>query len=280
MSDTITRVVCKAAEKELGQPIIVENKPGAGGTIGVSYALKAKPDGYTLGLPMTSAYIIQPQMRQLSYNPLTDAVDITTIFRYNFGLAVRTDAPWKNFEELIAYARNNPGKFTYACAGVGVGQHICMERVAMQEKIKWTQVPFKSGVEAVAACLGGHTDAVVQGSVDEIPHIKAGKLKLLLTLDDKRWPGFPAVPSILEKGYNFYVISYMCLNAPKGVPEPIIRKLEVAFDKAKRDPSFIGTLETFQVETGNLSGKEYSDLWRSKYDEMGKVIKSLGLQEK
>ena len=193
MSDTITRVVCKAAEKELGQPIIVENKPGAGGTIGVSYALKAKPDGYTLGLPMTSAYIIQPQMRQLSYNPLTDAVDITTIFRYNFGLAVRTDAPWKNFEELIAYARNNPGKFTYACAGVGVGQHICMERVAMQEKIKWTQVPFKSGVEAVAACLGGHTDAVVQGSVDEIPHIKAGKLKLLLTLDDKRWPGFPAV---------------------------------------------------------------------------------------
>jgi tripartite-type tricarboxylate transporter receptor subunit TctC len=116
--------------------------------------------------------------------------------------------------------------------------------------------------------------------LDEIPHIKAGKLKLLLTLDDKEWPGFPNVPSILEKGYNFYAITYMCLSAPKGVPEAIIKRLEAAFVKAKRDPSFIGTLEKFQVESGNLNGKEYSELWRSKYDEMGKIIKMLGLQEK
>jgi tripartite-type tricarboxylate transporter receptor subunit TctC len=279
MSNTIARFVCKAAEKELGQAMIIESKPGAGGSIAMNYILKARPDGYTLGTPMTSAYIIHPHLRQVQYNPF-DSVDITTIFKYPIGLAVRIDAPWKTFEEILAYARKNPGKFTYSTAGVGVVQHIVMEQIAMQETIKWTQIPFKSGGEAVAACLGGHTDAVAQGPVDELPHLNAGKLKLLLTLGDSRWPDYPDIPNILEKGFNFYSMSYMCLNAPKGVPESIIKRLEAAFNKAKKDPFFLKKLEEFHVPVSNLNGKEYSDLWRSKYDEMGRIIKALGLQEK
>ena len=279
MSDTVARIICRIAEKDLGQPVIVENKPGAGGAIGANYALKAKPDGYTLGVPMTSAYIILPHIRNLQYNPLTDAVDITTIFKYNFGLAVKADAPWKSFEEVIDYARKNPGKFTYATAGVGVTQHITMEQMAMKLGIKWTQVPFKSGSEAVVACLGGNTDAVVQGSVDELPHVGVGKLRILLTLEDKRWPDLPNVPTIMEKGFNFFAMSYMVLNAPKGIAEPIVKKLEAAFNKAKKDPSFIESLKKFHVDVGDLNGEEYSKLWRSKYEEMGKVIKALGLQQ-
>lgn len=280
MGDTIARVICKAAERELGQPVIVENKPGAAGSIGMNYVLKSKPDGYTLGVPMTNSYIVQPHLRKVPYDPFAESIEITTIFKYNYGLAVRADAPWNSYEDLIAYAKKNPGKFTYSTAGIGTVHYICMERIAMKEGIKWTHVPFKSGGEAVAACLGGHTDAVVQGSVDEIPHIKVGKLKLLLVLDDKRWPTFPSVPAILEKGYSFYAYSYMCLNGPKGVPESIIKKLEEAFNKAKRDPSFLETLDKFQVGVGDLGGKEYSAIWRSKYDEMGKVIRALGLEEK
>ena len=280
MSDTIGRIICRIAEKELGQPIIVENKPGAGGLIGANYVFKSKADGYTLGIPMTSVYIIFPHTRTVPYNPLTDAIDIATLYKYNFGLAVRSDAPWSTYEDVIAYARKNPGKFTYACAGVATTQDICMSRIGMKEEIKWTVVPFKSGAEAVAACLGGHTDAVVQGSIDEVPHIKGGKLKLLLTLDDKRWPEFRDVPNILEKGYNFFAFSWGVLSAPKGVPETIIKKLEDVFNKSKRDPSYIEALDKFKVEVGDLSGKEYSDLWRSKYDEMGKVLKALGLVEK
>ena len=280
MSDTVARIICRIAEKDLGQPVIVENKPGAGGAIGANYALKAKPDGYTLGVPMTSAYVVLPHIRNLQYNPLTDAVDITTIFKYNFGLAVRADAPWKTFEDVIDYARKNPGKFTYATAGVGVTQHITMEQMAMKLGIKWTQVPFKSGSEAVVACLGGNTDAVVQGSVDELPHVSVGKLRVLLTLEDKRWPDLPNVPTIMEKGFNFFAMSYMALAAPKGIPEPIVRKLEAVFNKAKKDPSFIDSLKKFHVEVGDLNGEEYSKLWRLKYEEMGKVIKALGLSEK
>ncbi|TRZ47101.1 tripartite tricarboxylate transporter substrate binding protein [bacterium] len=278
MQDTMARILAKVAEKELGQPIIVESKPGAAGTIGVNYVLKAKRDGYTIGSIVTSAYNIIPHMRKVPYNPFYDSIDITTIYKYNFGLAVRTDAPWNSYEELITYARNNPGKVTYSTAGVGRPQHICMEQIAMKEKIKLVHVPFNSGGESVTACLGGHTDVTSQGSADLIPHIKAGKLKLLLTLDDKRWSALPDVPNILEK-YDFCAMSYGSIFAPRGVPEPVISKLEAAIEKAKKDSSYIEMLAKSQVDVATLTGKQYSELWRAKYDEMGKVIQTLGIKE-
>lgn len=277
MSDTITRAICHVAQKELGQPVLVENKPGGGGVIGINFVLNSQPDGYTLGAPVSSFYLNHPHLRKQPYNPLTDTIDITTIFAYNFGIAVRSDAPWNTYEELVRYAKSNPGKFTYATAGIGTTQHIAMERMAMKEGIKWTSIPFKSGSEAVVACLGGHTDAVVQGSSDMMPHIQAGKIKLLLTLDDKRWSAVPNVPSIMEKGFDFYAMSFNSLIAPKGVPEPIVRKLEAAFNKAKKDPGFVDLCNKGYVAVGNLNGKEYSILWRKYYEPMGKVIQTLGL---
>jgi tripartite-type tricarboxylate transporter receptor subunit TctC len=280
MIDTVMRVLCKPAEKELGQPIMIENKPGAAGTIGTNYVLKAKPDGYTLGAVGTGNCTIHPHLKNLAYNPLTDVVDVVTVIRYPFGIAVRKDAPWNTFEEVIAYAKNNPGQFTYATAGYGIVQHICMERIALQEGIKWTVVPFKSGAESVASCLGGHTNATVQGPLDVIPHIKAGKLKLLLAIDGKRWGALPQVPNILEKGYNFFANSYFAVSTPKGVPENILKKVGEAFSKAKKDPSFLQTLETFSVEAPTMSGKEYTEMWKKEYYTMSEVIKTLGLQEK
>jgi tripartite-type tricarboxylate transporter receptor subunit TctC len=280
MGDTVTRVLCKNAEKELGQPIIIDTKPGAAGAIGINYVVQSKPDGYTLGMAVTSNYVINPHLRKLSYDTLTGITDILAVCKYNFGLAVRADAPWNTYEEVIAYAKKNPEKFTYACAGIGVTQHITMERIAMKEGIKWTAVPFKSGGEAVIACLGGHTDAVTQGSIDEVPHIKAGKLKMLLSLDGSRWPDVPNAPTITEKGYNFTAMSYISYLGPKGIPEPIRQRLENAFKKAIEDPSFTEVMNQFNVQSTFMSGKEYSALWRSQYDEMGKMVKTLGLVEK
>lgn len=280
MGDTVTRILCKNVEKELGQPVVIETKPGAAGAIGINHVVRSKPDGYTLGMAVTSNYVINPHIRKIPYDTLTAITDILTVVKYNFGLAVKADAPWNTFEDVIAYAKKNPDKFTYACAGVGVTQHICMERIAMKEGIKWTIVPFKSGGESVMACLGGHTDAVVQGSIDVLPHIKAGKLKMLLSLDGSRWPDVPNVPQILEKGYNFTAMSYISYMAPKGIPEPIRQKLEDVFKKAMEDPSFTEVMKQFNVQSTFMSGKEYSALWRSQYDEMGKVVKVLGLVEK
>jgi tripartite-type tricarboxylate transporter receptor subunit TctC len=280
MMDLSVRSISKAAEKEFGQPLIVDNKAGAAGVIAKSYVAKAKPDGYTLGVTVTSTFIIQPQMRKTSYDPLTDFTDVMAYARYAIGFVVKEDAPWNSYEDVIAYARKNPGKFTYAHGGVGSMQHICMEQIALKEGIKWTQVPFKSGPEAVTACLGGHTDGVAQGPADVLPHIKAGKLKMILVLNEKRWEEAPNVPTIFEKGQNFGVISYLSIYGPKGIPEPIRQKLENVFKNAMKDRIFSETLKQFQVEEAYLSGKEYSAKWRSQYQEMAKVLNALGLVEK
>lgn len=279
MSDTLTRIIAKPAEKELGQPIVIENKPGPQ-PIGMNYVLKSKPDGYTLGACVSSVFVIASHIRKVPYDILTDSIDITTFYKYNLSLAVRGDAPWNTLEDVIAYAKNNPGKFTYATGGVGVPQHICLERIAMKRAIKWTAVPFKSPAESVVACLGGHTDATTQSSVDILPHLKAGKLKLLVVLTDTRWPAYPNVPTVLESGFDFSAFSYGSINAPKGVPEPIIKRLEDAFNKSKKDPIFLEALQKFGVQESPMSGKEYTVFWKSQYEEMGKMVRALGLQEK
>lgn len=280
MSDTLMRVICKVAEKDLGQAIIIDNKTGGGGSIAVNNVLKSKPDGYTVGMAVTGFFISMPQMLDLPYNVFTDTTDILAICKYNFALCVKADAPWNTFEDVLAYAKMNPGKFTYANFGTGMSQQICMERIALKEGIKWTQIPFKSGGEAVIACLGGHADAVAQGSVDSLPHLKSGKLKMLLALDNERWPEFPTVPHVMEKGYDFYAFSFISLYGPKGLPESIRQRLEDVFKKAMEDPSFTKVVKQFGLMPTFKSGKDYSALWRSYYDETGKVLKAIGLIEK
>jgi tripartite-type tricarboxylate transporter receptor subunit TctC len=281
LQDIMTRAICKVAEKELGQPIIVENKPGANAAIGTNYVLKSKPDGYTLGTNGAATLAINPHLQKFPFNVLTDVIAISGFCKYNHLLCVRADAPWNTFEDLIAYAKKNPGKFTYAVSGIADPQHICMEQLAMKEGIKWTAIPFKGGGGAVLAALGGNTDAVAMSALETSAHIKAGKLKVLLVLTRSRLPAFPDVPTILEKGYDFHSIAYYVgIYGPRGLPEPIRERLEGVFRRATRDPFYIETASRLQIEVADISGKEFSDYWKSKYHDMGKVIKALGLGEK
>ena len=279
MADVMTRALCKVAEKEMGQPIICENRSGGGGVVGMSYVLKSKPDGYTIGNTASATYINNPHMENVPYNPLTDITDIMVFFRYTHALCVRADAPWNTFDDVLSYARQNPGKFSYGGAGVGVTQHVAMERIAMKEGIKWSYVPFKSGAEPVIACLGGHISGVAQGPADVVQHIRSGKLKLLLALNDVRWEIAPDVPTVLEK-YGFYGMSLQSIYGPKGISESVKGKLHNVFKKAMEDPSFVETAKALNVVLLYMSGKDYEKLWRPQYDEMGKIIKGLGLAKK
>lgn len=280
MLDSILRVYLKSIEKELGQPVIMEYKTGGGGAIAMNYVLKSNPDGYTVGACGIASYVIVPHMRKVPYDPFADSVDVATFFKYIFGVATKADSPWKTFKDVITYAKNNPGKMTYSCAGVGLPQHICMEQLAMEAGIKWTMIPFKSGSEAVTACLGGHTDLVAQGPVDILPHVKAGTLRFLLSLDDKRWASIPDVPNTFELGFHYSTLSFIFFVTPKGVPEPIIEKLANVFNKGKKDPSFIEMTKKFGLEVMTMDRKEFTNTWKTKwYVEMGKIIPKLGLQE-
>jgi tripartite-type tricarboxylate transporter receptor subunit TctC len=280
MADTVGRAICKAAEKQLNQPIIIENKPGASGTIGMNYVLNSKPDGYTLGTTSTTNYIQTPHLQKYPFNVFTDTTDIAVFCKYNHLLCVRQDAPWNTYEELITYAKKNPGKVTYCIPGIASAMHIVMERIALKEGIKWTAIPFKSGGQSVLAVLGGHVNISTQSSVESSGHIKAGKLKALLVLTDTRLADFPDVPTILEKGYDFCGITYSSIFGPRDLPKPITQTLEGAFKRATEDSSFIETMKRFQIGVFYMSGKEYSKFWRSKYDEMGKVLEALGLKGK
>ena len=280
MHDTLIRVLSKAAEKELGQPIVNENKPGAGGVIAKAYVVKAKPDGYTLGTTVTATYIIQPQIRKVPYDPFKDVVDIMTYAEYNNGIVVRSDAPWNTWEDIIAYAKANPGKFTYGHPGYGMMPHITMEHIAMKEGIKWQQVPFKNGPEAVNACLGGHIDSATAGSSDLIPQVKAGKMKLLVIISGNHWSAMPKVPTIVDKGHDFYLLSYMGIYGPKGLPEPIRLKLDRAFKNAMKDRTFQDMLKQYTIDEAYMSGKDYAEAWRKLYAPMGKLVNQLGLVEK
>jgi tripartite-type tricarboxylate transporter receptor subunit TctC len=280
MHDNLSRLLSRAAEKELGQPIINENKTGGAGVIAKSFVLKSKPDGYTLGTTITATYIVQPQIRKTPYNPFTDITDIMTFAKYNNGLCVRTDSPWNTIEDVLAYSKKNPGKFTYAHPGVGMMPHIVLEQYTMKEGVKWTGVPFKGGPEGVSAALGGHTDSVVMGTGDLIPQIKAGKLKLLLIISGTRWPEVPNVPTILEKGHDLYVLSYMGIYGPKGLPEPVRQKVETVFKNATKDPAYQDMLKQYYIEGAFLPGKEYSEKWKAMYAPMGKILNTLGLVEK
>lgn len=279
--DIVTRLLCKLAERELRQPFIHENKPGAAGVIGTNYVCKSKPDGYTIGVGSHNVFVTVPHLRETPYNPLTDITEIMAFMRYPYGLSVRADAPWNSIEEVIAYARKNPGKFKFSSTGVGTTQHIFMERLMKKEGVKMAHVPFKTTGEPVTALLGGHVDGTIQGANDVIPHIQAGKLKLLLSFTDKRWSGVPSAPSVLEKGYDFKISVVNSIYSPKGIPEFIRQKLENVFKKAMEDPSFIDlTKNQFSLEPHFWTGKEYAELWRAEYNEMGGVIRGLGISEK
>jgi tripartite-type tricarboxylate transporter receptor subunit TctC len=280
MHDTLMRLLSRAAEKELGQPIINENKTGASGVIAQAYVCKSKPDGYTLATTITGTYTVQPQIRKTPYDPFTDITDIMTYAKYNNGICVRTDSPLNSIDDLMAYSKRNPGKFTYAHPGVGMMPHIVIEHFTKKEGIKWAGVPFKGGPDALNAVLGGHVDGIVLGTGDLVPQIEAGKLRLLFVISDTRWPVAPNVPTILEKGHEFYMLSYMGVNGPKGIPEPIREKLEKVFKNAMKDRSFQEMVKKYHIGEAYLGGKEYSEKWKALYPAMGKILNELGLVEK
>lgn len=275
MGDTMVRLFLKSAEKELGQPVVVVNRPGAAGSLGLDAVMQAKPDGYTIGYSASSNYLIGAVLRNTPQ--FENSTQIACFYDYSFGLAVRTDAPWNTWNEFKEYSKKNPGKASYSTAGTGTMHQLTMERIAMKEGIKWTHVPFKGGNDATLALLGGHVNAVSQGPTDIIPFVKDGRLKMLLVLDEKRWESAPNVPTILEAGYDFWAVSKQCIHGPKGLPERIRAKLEAVFERASRDPEVVNGAKARQASVSFMGGKEYTKFISDRIEAFRTIIKALDL---
>lgn len=274
VADTSGRRLADLARKYLGQPIVVENKPGGGGVTGMSYVANAAPDGYTIGTVTNSPAVIIPHLRPVPYKTKEDFTWIMQYGEFDHIFCVRAESPWKTFKAFIEDARKNPGKLKFAPHGVLSAQHIAMEYVFLQEKVKVGFVPVGGGAEADRMLLGGHVDAVDSATL--FPHLKSGRVRGLMgVLSEKRNPGFPDIPTHRELGYDIDFPNWGGLYAPKGVDPRIAAKIFEAFTKAHEEPSFQELLAAMYISPVFRDSESFRTKVFKDYDTQAKVLKEL-----
>lgn len=238
LADIVARPVAEALSRELGQPVVIENKAGAGGGIGMGYVAKAKPDGYTVVMALSSYSVIPEADAVLGRTPLYKLSDLRPLARYTADptvLAVRADAPWKTVQEFIADAKKRPGAINYGSSGNYGTMHVPMEILAQTSDVKLSHIPFTGAGPAVVALLGGQIDAVSSGPATVLQHIKAGKLRALAHWGNLPLASLPGVPSLKESGLAAEYAQWSGLFIPAGTPEPVAQRLRAAAKAAALD---------------------------------------------
>jgi tripartite-type tricarboxylate transporter receptor subunit TctC len=278
-TDRHLRTVAELAGKHLGQPVIIENKPGGGGTLGPgTMALTAKPDGYTIAqFPLGMLRI--PHMQKTQWDPMKDFTYIIGLSGYTFGFTVRADSPYKTFNDYIEAARKAPGKIDYGSTGIGSSPHLLMEDVAEHAKVKLTHVPFRGNADLMQALLGGHVMAQSDASGWD-KFVDNGQMRLLVTFGDKRTKRWPSVPTAKELGYGVVANSPYGLAGPKGMDPAVVKTLHDAFKKALEDPKHAELMEQLNQDVWYRSGEDYAKWARETYAKDKVLIERLGLAAK
>jgi len=273
--DLACRLICRGAEKYLGQPIIPINKPGGTFAIGTAAIASSKPDGYTIGSAGYPAMFVVSQIEKVPFHTLKDFTWIMQFAYMNFGVTVKNDSPFKKFKDVIDYARQNPNKLINGCGGIGGFGHILMEQVARKEGVKVTHMPFKGGPDTEKALLGGHID-IMTGDVN-YALLEAGEIRLLALLAENRSVDYPQTPILKDLGYDIPAPTILMVSAPKGIPEGIAKKLEEAFTHAMKDPDFIRGMRNIRFTIVHRNGKELEDYVTYNYEAFTKLLKEMGL---
>src|SRR5262249_14921450 len=255
-TDLAIRALADATQKHLGQPIIIDNKPGASGTLGAAQmAANAKPDGYTIAqIPITVFRL--PFMTKVTFDPNKDFTSVAGLTAYTFGVVVKSDSQWKTFKDLIAYAKANPGKIKYGSPGTGTSLHVGMEQIAKHAGLKWTHVPHKGGAELNAALLGGHIDAI-SDSTSWAPLVNSGDFRLLVIWSPTRSKNWPDAPTLQEEGVNLVLNSPYGVAGPKGMDPKVVKVLAEAFAKGVQEPAYAEALRKFDQEVAFLDTAAY-----------------------
>ncbi|HRD77613.1 MAG TPA: tripartite tricarboxylate transporter substrate binding protein [Hyphomicrobiaceae bacterium] len=273
------RALGEAAGRILGQPITVDNRTGGTGTSGpAAMAANAKPDGYTISqIPVTVFRF--PFIQKATYDPLKDFSYIIHLSGYTFGVVVRADSPFKTFQDLIAFARANPNKMTYATPGAGSSLHLGMEQIALQAGVKFTHVPFKGGPEGWAALEGGHVmaDADATGWA---PLVDSGKFRLLVLWTADRNPRWPTVPTLKETGFNFVIDSPFGFAGPKGMAPEVVKTLHDALKVAVDDPKVLELMKKYDYPKRYMGTDDYVKFVTQQVEIEKGLVEKLGLAKK
>ena len=282
VADIVARPAADAMSRVLNTPIVVENKQGAGGAIGMAYVAKAKPDGYTLLLALSSISILPEADRITGRAPMFQLDQLVPIARLTADptvLAVRADSPWKTLQDFVADAKKRPGAITYGSSGNYGTMHVPMEMFASSAGVKMLHVPYTGAGPAVIGLLGGNIDAVASGPSTVIQHVKAGKLRVLASWGEKRLASLPDVPTLTESGYEAVYFQWSGLFAPAGTPEPVIARLREAARAATVDPRFMAALATVETPIQYMDAPELQRFWDADAKKLGDVVRRVGKLE-
>lgn len=277
-TDAVMRAIAESAGKALGGTVIVENKGGAGGTLGAIELVNAKPDGYTLSQMPLGIFRI-PHMQKVQFDPLKDFTYIACLTGYTFGLVVRADSPIMNIKDLVAFAKANPGKFTYGSTGAGTTPHLVVEEFAQRAGIKLQHIPYKGNADGMAALLGGHVMSH-SDSTGWAPHVEAGKVRLLATYGSKRTKKWPNVPTLQDLGYDTVSDSPFGIGGPKGMDPALVKRLQDAFKKTVEDPAVLAMLDKFDQPVIYMDSARYTKFAADTFESEKKTIERLGLTNK
>jgi tripartite-type tricarboxylate transporter receptor subunit TctC len=282
LADIVGRPVAEAMSRDLGQPVVIENRGGAGGGIGMGVVAKAPPDGYTLVMALASYSVLPEADAIIGRSQMYSYQSLRPIARFTADptvLAVRADAPWKTVKDFVDDAKKRPGAINYGSSGNYGTMHVPMEILAQNAGIKMTHIPFTGAGPAVVALLGGQIDAVSSGPATVLQQVKAGKLRVLAHWGNGKLEAFPDVPSLKDAGYNAEYAQWSGLFVPSATPEPVVQRLRAAARAAGNDPKVkevignAGSPVMFQ-DTPDFEKYVQSDVRR-----MGDVVRKIGKVE-
>jgi tripartite-type tricarboxylate transporter receptor subunit TctC len=278
-TDVAARILQKELAPALGQSIIIENKPGAGSTIGTSEVAKAKPDGYTLVM-ISTAHVISPHLyKQMPYDALKDFAPVMKLAEGPYVLVVHPSLPVKTVQELIAMARQEPGKIDYASSGNGSAQHLVGALFEKMAGADLNHVPYKGSNQAMNDLLGGQVKVSFAGVPNVLPNLTNGKLRALGVSTARRYADLPDVPTIAEAGVAGYDATiWLGLLAPPGTPREIVQKLNTEITRALSSPESRKLMASAGVDVSTSTPEQFARLMQAELERWGKVVKETGMQ--
>lgn len=282
LADIVARPVAESLSRELGQPVVIENKGGAGGGIGMGVAARAKPDGYTLLMALSSLTVLPEADALLGRSPIFGLNDLRPIARYTADptvLAVRADAPWKSAKEFIDDARKRPGAINFGSSGNYGTMHVPMEILAQTAGVKLTHVPFTGAGPAVLALLGGQIDAVSTGPATVLQQVKAGKIRVLAHWGHAPLAALPEVASLKDLGYNAEYAQWSGLFIQSGAPEAIAQRVRAAARIAAQDPKVREVIQNTGSPVVYLDSPDFEKYVQADARRMTDVVRKIGKVE-
>jgi len=274
-TDISLRVLAELASHDLGQTIVTENRGGAGGTLVMPILQRAEPDGYTIA-QMPYPVFRAPYVQKVSWDPVRDVTPIIQVSGVTFGMLVPAESRFQSLADLIAYARAHPGELSIATNGVGTTPHVVLEDLFTARGLRYIHVPYKGTAEQINAIVSGQVMAGVN-STGFGPAVDSGRLRLLATFASQRSKRWPSVPTLRELGFDIVAMSPFGLSGPRGLPDPIVRKLHDAFKRAMFDPRFIDEIAKYDQQIDYLGPEDYARSCREIYAQERHNVDRLGL---